>query len=159
MPFNDTIVELAASLALLPNPKEDRFHGLYNAILNHLFPSASGFIIEPQVLDNGGQPEFVIVRGSHNRIVLVAELKRPSTWGAGGRVAAFKQLKDYIEAQFDPTIQPHTIHGIVGFGLRWKAFSMTSAEYDWTTVVPWHVSTHLLASYCVSGLISLLRII
>ena len=143
MPFNDTIVELAASLARLPNPKEDRFRSLYNAVLNHWFPSASGFIVEPQVRDDG-QPRFVIVRmvGSHSRIALVVELKRPSKWSAGGSVVAFNELKDYIEAQFDPTIQPHTIYGIVGFGLRWKGFSMTSTEYDWITVVPWHVSAH-----------------
>jgi len=80
MPFNDTIAELAASLAMLPNPKQDNFHGLHNAVLNHWFPSAHGYIIEPQVRDDGEQPDFVIVRRAEleSRIVLVAELKRPS---------------------------------------------------------------------------------
>jgi len=60
-------------------------------------------------------------------------------------IAAFEQLEDYIEEQFDPTIQPHTIHGIIGFNLRWTAISMTSTGYSWTTVVPWRVSTYSLA--------------
>jgi hypothetical protein len=68
----------------------------------------------------------------------------------GGQGVAFAELEDYIEARFDPTIRTQIIHGIVGFGLRWKAICMKSTEDR-------RVSTHSLASYFVVGLTSPLR--
>jgi hypothetical protein len=74
MPF-----KLAASLALLQNPKDDRFHGLYTAILNHWFLSEEGCIVESQARDDGEQPGFVVVKrvGLGSNAVLVVDCSVP----------------------------------------------------------------------------------
>jgi hypothetical protein len=102
-----------------PNATEDQFHGIYNGILTHWFPTSCGYIIDHQVYAPGGKPGYIIVchaRGFHNPILIV-EIKCPSKWTVAGQQMVMDELADYIEGWFDLT-QYNTIYSLGGIGLN-----------------------------------------
>jgi hypothetical protein len=95
MPYETIIKTEQAYLSSLGvNAVEDKFYGLYNAILNHWFTPSGGYIIESQVQGFGGRPEYFVVRhanGARDPIVVV-EIKRPNTLHTGGKDEARRDI-------------------------------------------------------------------
>jgi hypothetical protein len=129
MPYDHTIkteAQYAEHLGI--NATEDKFHATYNGILTHWFPTTNGYVIDHQVMGEGGKPEYMIVRhaGGKRNPVLIVELKRPAKWTAAGKAEVLQDLTTYIEGRFDLT-QYNTIYGVGGIGLNWMACKMTKS--------------------------------
>ena len=141
MPYYGATIKFEAQYTnnLGPNATEDKFHGIYNGILTHWFPTSRGYIIDSQVLEPGGKPEYIVVRhaeGSRNP-VLIVELQRPSKRTEGGKKNVVDQLTDYIEGRLDLTSY-NTIYGLGGIGLRWMMCKMEkSGDHKPTVVLDW----------------------
>ncbi|TDL18964.1 hypothetical protein BD410DRAFT_830559 [Rickenella mellea] len=124
MRYNDTIKRLAALIGGLgDDAREAHFHvnGLYNGILNQWFPTVAGYVIEPQVQEDG---VFMIVRhldaSRRMNSVLVVELKGPTKYNATGKRDIQTALTARMEKQFQ---FGHTtygkIYGLGGIGAHW----------------------------------------
>jgi hypothetical protein len=148
--YHNTIRQEAAYLAGLDSTAtEDKFHGLYNGILNTWFPASRGYIIDTQLLGVGGKPEFIAVRhaGGHRNPLLIVELKRPSKWNNAGKQEVVSDLTEYIEGRFDLTLYK-TIYGVGGIGLHWMACKMEKSGSDTpTTVLGWQDDVSSNRSY------------
>ena len=141
MSYDYTIKEEATYVVNLgSNATEDKFHALYSEILTTWFPTSKGYIIDHQVLGEGGKPEYIVVRhaGGHRNLLLIVELKRPAKWNDAGKQEVLRDLTDYIEGRFDLT-QYKTIYGVGGIGLHWMACKMEkSGLHAPATVLDWH---------------------
>jgi len=129
MPYDATIkLEAAHAASLGINATEDKFHATYNGILTHWFPTGQGYVIDHQVMGEGGKPEYIVVRhaGAKRNPLLIVELKRPAKWTAAGKTEVHNELTNYIEGRFDLT-QYNTIYGVGGIGLRWSVYKMEKA--------------------------------
>jgi hypothetical protein len=140
MPYDATIkteAQYAESLGI--NATEDKFHATYNGILTHWFPTSHGYVIDHQVMGEGGKPEYLIVRhaGGKRNPVLIVELKRPNKWTNAGKKEVQDDLKVYIEGRFDLT-QYNTIYGVGGIGLHWSVYKMEkSGNHELHVVQDW----------------------
>jgi hypothetical protein len=126
MPYDQTIkAEAQYANSLGPTATEDKFHATYNGILTHWFPTAQGYVIDHQVMGEGGKPEYLIVRhaGGKRNPLLIVELKRPSKWTQAGKDEVHDDLTKYIKGRFDLT-QYNTIYGVGGIGLHWAVYKM-----------------------------------
>ncbi|TDL18704.1 hypothetical protein BD410DRAFT_806409 [Rickenella mellea] len=155
MPYDIGIKNEAAYIKSLgANALEDKFHGLYNAILNHWFPSSEGYIIEAQVNVDGGIPEFVVrkvVSTGKNTFsrcpVHVTELKRPSLWTEAGKVKVDRELVGYQETGLKETTYSK-IFGLAGIGSRWKMTALIkSGGPDPDLLQDWRADIASDASY------------
>lgn len=140
MPYDQTIkheAEYAHSLG--PDATEDKFHATYNGILTHWFPTARGYVIDHQIMGEGGKPEYIIIRhaGRKRNPLLIVELKRPNKWTAAGKKEVQEDLTTYIEGRFDLT-QYNTIYGVGGIGLHWAVYKMEkSGNHKLSLVQDW----------------------
>jgi len=128
---------------------EDKFHATYNGILTHWFPTSRGYIIDHQVMGEGGKPEYLIVRhaGGYRNPLLIVELKRPSKWTAAGQDEVRDDLQTYIEGRFELT-KFNTIYGVGGIGLHWMVCKMEkSGGPQPTLVLDWQNNIASDASY------------
>ena len=131
--------EAAYAAELGEGAVEDKFHATYTAILSYWFPTSKGYVIDHQVMGDGGKPEYIVVRhaGVLRNPLLIVELKRPKKWNDAGRKEVRMDLVEYIEGRFKSTMFG-TIYGLAGIGLRWKALKMSKEEGpEPDTVVEW----------------------
>jgi hypothetical protein len=138
---------------------EDKFHGLYNAILASRFPTSKGYIIDHQVLGNNevGRHKYIIVRRAaelHNPMLIV-KLKRPARWNDAGKAEVLEDLIGNIEGWFDLT-QYDTIYGLGGIGLHWMVCKMeksASGSHKVTTVLDWcgDINSDLVTSHTMTS--------
>jgi len=140
MPYDATIKEEAAYAASLGSAAtEDKFHATYSAILTKWFPTSKGYLIDHQLMGEGGKPEYIIVRraGGMRNPLLIVELKRPSKWNDAGKREVVSDLTTYIEGRFDLT-QYNTIYGLGGIGLNWMVCKMEkSGQHVPQTILDW----------------------
>ncbi|KAG2338811.1 hypothetical protein BDR05DRAFT_1062515 [Suillus weaverae] len=150
MPYDQTIkTEAQYANNLGSGATEDKFHATYNGILTHWFPTSHGYIIDHQVMGEGGKPEYIIVRhaGGHRNPLLIVELKRPSKWTAAGKSEVLDDLETYIEGRFELT-QYNTIYGVGGIGLNWMVCKMEkTGGHQATEVLGWQDDIASDASY------------
>lgn len=98
-------------------------------MLTTWFPTSRGYIIDDQVMGEGGQLLIVRHAGYRNPLLIV-ELKRPSKWTAAGK----DDLQTYIEGRFELT-KYNTIYGLGGIGLRWMVCKMEKSGGPQPTLV------------------------
>lgn len=150
MPYNATIKEEAQyARSLGDGATEDKFHATYSAILTTWFPSDKGYIIDHQVMGEGGKPEYIIVRhaGGKRNPLLIVELKRPNKWNDAGKKEVLSDLTTYIEGRFDLT-QYNTIYGLGGIGLNWMVCKMEkSGQHVPQTILGWRADISSDQSY------------
>ncbi|KAN0116531.1 hypothetical protein V8E52_005912 [Russula decolorans] len=126
MPYDQTIkTEAQYAKSLGSTATEDKFRATYYGILTHWFPTGQGYVIDHKVMEEGGKPEYTIVRraGGKRSPVLIVELKPPAKWTTAGKAEVLDDLTTYIEGRFDLT-QHKTIYGVGGIGLNWMACKM-----------------------------------
>ncbi|KAI0828009.1 hypothetical protein BC628DRAFT_131385 [Trametes gibbosa] len=127
MPYNATIKAEARYAHDLGDTSEDRLHATYSAILTHWFPTERGYLIDHQLMDKGGKPEYIVVRhgGGTRNTLLIVELKRTSKWHDAGKAAVYEDLVGYIEGRFEVDLTRYDrIFGLGGIGLRWRTCEM-----------------------------------
>jgi hypothetical protein len=151
MSYNQTIKgEAHYADSLGPNATEDKFHATYNGILTHWFPSSQGYIIDHQVMgEGGGNSEYIVVRhaGTNRNPLLIVELKRSSKWTAAGKNEIEEDLTFYMEGRFDIT-QYNTIYGLGGIGLHWAVYKMEkSGNHQLRVVENWKADIASDTSY------------
>ena len=96
MPYHEMIKSEAVYIRSLGAATvEDKLYGLYNLILAHWFTPCDGYIIEAQVLDPGGKPEYIVVCHTHHgwNQVMIVELKRPDTLCTGSKQEALADIQ------------------------------------------------------------------
>ncbi|TDL18978.1 hypothetical protein BD410DRAFT_452019 [Rickenella mellea] len=151
--YDATTVEEITYAKSLNDPTEDKFHGSYDAILHTFFNTASGYIVEHQVMGPGGKPEFIIVRRggtpSQRNPVIIVELKRPSKWNAAGKQEVLNDLTQYIEGRLDHTSYSK-IYGIGAIGFHWMTCEMPKTGPHVPTVINnWHDDITTAAGYAL----------
>jgi len=143
-------------IAINPDIHENKFHMLWNGILNYHFPVTVQYGVAPQtsVTGLGSKPEFFVVKVAREEesIVLVVELRKPAEDSDAGRTNVKQELTDYIEERFDET-EFDTIYAIGGIGLSWSAYKMQKAGspeleciYGWASNVTSATSFSRLAN-------------
>src|SRR5258705_7015558 len=142
MPYDTTIQnEQAYASSLGVDAVEDKFYGLYNAILNHWFTTSHGYIIEAQVLGHGGKPEYFVIRhanGTRNP-VMVVEIKRPNSLHTGGKDIAVQEIQGYMRRRFQDT-SLDVMYGLAGVGLCWSVWKMERGSATMVNVQQWRRS-------------------
>lgn len=150
MPYHETIQFEAQYVDDLgSSAPEDKFRGTYNAIILHWFPSTRGYLVDLQVLGDGGEPKYVVVchNGGYRNPLIIVNLKPPSEWTAAGKDKVWLELQSNIEGLFDLT-KFDTIYGVAGIGLHWMACKMDRlAGHQATQLLDWQDNIASESSY------------
>ncbi|KAF8478503.1 hypothetical protein DFH94DRAFT_750273 [Russula ochroleuca] len=143
-------------ISLGPKATQDKFRGLYTAILSHWFPVSRGYIVSRQVFVPGEYPEYFVIRpaGGFRNPIFVFKLKRPSEWTAAGQQMVMDELVDLMEGRFEFT-QYNTIYGLGCIGLHWMVCRMQrSGGHQPSLVLDWQDDIASDASYSKFGAIA-----
>jgi hypothetical protein len=148
--------EARYTISLGPKATQDKFRGLYNAILSHWFPVSHGYFFGRQVFVPREYPEYFVIRpaGSFRNPIFAVKLKRPSEWTAAGRQMVMDELVDLMERRFEFT-QYNTIYGLGGIRLHWMVCRMQrSGDHQPSLVLDWQDDIASDASYSKFGAIA-----
>jgi len=54
-------------------------------------------MIDHQIMDTGGKPEYIVVRrGKRRNPLLIVELKRPERWNDAGKFDSFEHIAELV---------------------------------------------------------------